>query len=156
MAKQGRLPKYLAKIRIPKCVFCFFGKQGRTPWRWRRNNNKIQVAQKPGECISVDQMESTTPEFFGQAKGKITSRRYRYATVFVDHFSRYTYVHLQSTITSKETVEAKQAFELHMKDMGVKVARYHADNGRFADILFLQDVKEQKQSITFCGVNAHW
>ena len=33
---------------------------------------------------------------------------------------------------------------------------YHADNGRFADTLFLRDIDEQRQEISYCGVNAHF
>jgi len=31
----------------------------------------------------------------------------------------------------------------------------HADNGRFADNAFIKDAKEQRQSISYCVVNAH-
>jgi hypothetical protein len=82
--------------------------------------------------------------------------RYKYATVFVDHYSRYTYIHLQSTLTSEETVEAKNAFEAHCRKHNVRVENYHADNGRFADNMFINDVKQKGQTITYCGVNAHW
>ncbi len=40
--------------------------------------------------------------------------------------------------------------------MGVKVSHYHADNGRFADNGFLGDVARNNQTISFCGVNAHF
>ena len=89
-------------------------------------------------------------------KGIPTIQRYRAATVFVDHFSRLSYVHLQSTLTSEDTVKAKQAFEKHASTYGVKVQHYHADNGRFADNMFMKAIEEQQQSITFCGVNAHF
>ena len=35
------------------------------------------------------------------------------------------------------------------------VRHYHADNGRFANTIFLQDIAEKYESITYCGVNAH-
>jgi len=38
----------------------------------------------------------------------------------------------------------------------VRVLQYHADNGRFADTLFLRDIDEQRQDISYCGVNAHF
>jgi hypothetical protein len=40
--------------------------------------------------------------------------------------------------------------------MGVKVLHYHADNGRFCKNVFMKDVTEQGQTISFCGVNAHF
>ncbi len=33
---------------------------------------------------------------------------------------------------------------------------YHADNGRFADNGFVNHVSKNRQSITYCGVNAHF
>ena len=74
----------------------------------------------------------------------------------MDHFSRYKYVYLQATITSAETLEAKRAFEAHSRAFGVQVENYHADNGRFADNAFINDIKLQGQTISYCGVNAHW
>jgi hypothetical protein len=53
-------------------------------------------------------------------------------------------------------VEAKEAFEAYSQSFGVKIRHYHADNGRFADNLFLQSVREAGQTISFCGVNAHF
>ena len=43
---------------------------------------------EPGECVSVDQMESPTAGFIAQMKGKLTKGRYKYATVYIDHYSR--------------------------------------------------------------------
>jgi hypothetical protein len=102
-------------------------------------------------------MESSTAGFIGQLKGAIlTTLRYKYATVFVDLYSDYTYVYLHTKITSEETLKAKKAFELHAESFGVKVKQYHADNGRFQDIAFKTHCEQHGQSLTFCGVNAHF
>jgi hypothetical protein len=82
--------------------------------------------------------------------------RYCYVTVFTDHFSDLSYVHLQKTITSAETLEAKDAFKAYAKSIGVTIQHYHADNGQFADNLFLKSIKDKGQTISFCGVNAHF
>jgi hypothetical protein len=107
--------------------------------------------------VAVDQMESSTAGFIGQLKGAIlTTLRYKYATVFVDLFSDYTYVYLHTKITSEETVKAKKAFESHAESFGVKIKQYHADNGRFQDAAFKTHCELQGQTLTFCGVNAHF
>jgi len=59
-------------------------------------------------------------------------------------------------MSSAETLNAKIAFESYTSKRGVKIQHYHADNGRFADNEFMQDIKEKKQSIRFYGVNAHF
>ena len=71
----------------------------------------MKVPTRPGQIVSVDQLESNTPGFIAQLKGKLTQQRYNYAMVFVDQFSGYTFVYLQHRITSEETVKAKHAFE---------------------------------------------
>jgi hypothetical protein len=89
-------------------------------------NSKVHKATYPGECVSVDQMESTQAGFVAQLKGRLTTKRYKAATVFVDHYSRLCYVHVMSSLTSKETIEAKQAFERFATDHGVRIKQYHA------------------------------
>ena len=37
----------------------------------------------------------------------------------------------------------------------VTIQHYHADNGRFIENLFKNDVIAQRQTISYCGVNAH-
>ena len=157
LATKGLIPKKLGKVRPPKCACCIYGNMNRRPWRTKGGKQKsIRIASQPGECVSVDQMESTAVGFIGQLKGRLTNRRYKYATVFTDHYSRYVYVHPQSRLTSEETIEAKKAFEAHMLNMHILVRAYHADNGRFADNMFINHCKELGQSISYCGVNAHW
>ena len=65
-------------------------------------------------------------------------------------------MYLQRHITSKETVKARHAFENAAEQRGVKILHYHADNGRFADNAFIVDCNAQLQSLSYCGVNAHF
>jgi hypothetical protein len=53
-------------------------------------------------------------------------------------------------------MEAKEAFEAFARNMGVRIQHYHDDNGRFADNGFVNAVNKQQQTISFCGVNAHF
>jgi hypothetical protein len=106
--------------------------------------------------VSVDQLESPTPGLIAQLKGTPTTQKYNAATIFVDHHSRLSYVHLQRSLSFDDTVKAKRAFETYCESSGVKVEHYHADNGRFCNNLFLQGMKDKKQTISHCGVNAHF
>jgi len=123
MAKLGDLPKRLSTCSKPQCAACRFGRATKVPWRTKGKDNQgtIKTCTKPGQCVSVDQLESTTPGLIAQLKGAPTKMRYRYVTVFIDHYSDLSYVHLQKTITSAETVEAKQAFEAYSKSLGVRL-----------------------------------
>jgi hypothetical protein len=123
LALNGEIPKKLAKIKPPKCAGCLFGMMTKIPWRGKETkaSHEVFIATKPGECISVDQMASTEVGFFAQMKGKLTKRHYRCATIFVDHFSRLHFVHLQTDDSSEETIAAKRAFETFTAKHGVKI-----------------------------------
>ena len=95
------------------------------------------------------------PGFIALLKGIMTKQRYQYATVFVDHFSNYTYVHFHAQNTAQEVVAGKHAFEAHMQGHGVRAMHYHSNNGYFGENLFMQDLQEEMQTITFCSVNGH-
>jgi len=160
MSEVGLLPKHLAKARIPKCAGCMFAAMTKKPWR-TKGSKSGQVGRKtkitrPGQCVSVDQLESPQVGFIAQIKGRLTKKRYKYATVFVDHHSDLKYVHYMSELTSEETVYAKKCFERYAASFNVKIEHYHCDNGRFADNLFVQHCEGMGQNITYCGVNAHF
>jgi hypothetical protein len=128
------------------------------PWRSKKTkaSHEVFIATKPGECVSVNHMASTEVGIFAQMKGKLTKRRYRCATIFVDHFSRLRFIHLQIDNSSAETLAAKRAFETFAAEHSVRIQHYHCDNGRFYDNAFKQACHDARQQLTFCGVNAHF
>lgn len=154
----GLIPKRLAHVTPPKCAGCIYGAMTKKPWRTKgpQGKGKLKLTDHPGQCISVDQLQSTTPGFIAQLKGLLTRRRYTAATIFVDHYSGYSYVHLQPDMTSDSTVAAKEAFEAHSKELGVTIESYHADNGRFADNAFIEAVRLARQTISYCAAHAHF
>ena len=163
LAMIGILPKKLASIENPPlCSSCMYGAMKRVPWKTSKHkkkgdvNNKMYPIKKPGDCVSVDQLESRDLGFVAQLKGKLKTNRYKAATVFVDQHSRKGYVFLQKSLTSEETLLAKNAFEAHARNCGIKIKHYHADNGRFADNSWKKDIDEKGQTISYCGVNAHY
>jgi hypothetical protein len=158
MAELGILPRKLAQVNPPQCAGCLFGTMTKKPWRNKGKSPKGvgHLATAPGQMVSVYQLESSAAGFISQLKGTLTRRRYKAATIFVDNFSRMSYVHLQESLTSADTVEAKEACEAFSRNTGVRIQHYHADNGRFADNGFMNAVKQKQQTISFCGVNAHF
>jgi hypothetical protein len=97
MAKQGILPRRLAKCDIPTCSACLFARATKRPWRGktRRDADNQETPTAEGEIVSVDELESPTPGLIAQMTGKLTTKWYKYATVYVDQRSRFGYVHLQ-------------------------------------------------------------
>ena len=84
-----------------------------------RRNDETPTAV--GEVVSVDQLESPTPGLIAQMTGKLTTKRYKYATVYVDQRTRFGYVHLQKTSSAEETIEGKKAFETYARRHGVTI-----------------------------------
>ena len=157
LAKQGLLPKKILKANEPICPACQYGKMHHKPWRTKENHPKAsRVATKPGQIVSVDQLESPTPGFIAQLKGILTKQCYKYTTVSVDQYSRLSYIFLQQTITSNEAVQAKITFKRYSEERGVHILHYHAGNGRFADKGFIGNCQLNNQCLTYCGVNPHF
>lgn len=53
------------------------------------------------------------------------------------------------------TLAAKAAYERHASSFGVQIRKYHADNARFADQSFQDEIHKHNQQINFCGVGTH-
>lgn len=156
MAKLGVVDKKLAKCEIPFCSSCMYAKQTRTPWRNKPQKDYMPSSPPdPGEVVSVDHMVSPTQGFIAQMTGILTTKRYKYATVFVDQGSGYGYVHLQQTASAEETIKGKIAFELQARSMGITVKAYHADNGVFRAKKWVDHCASMQQGLSFAGVNAH-
>lgn len=159
LAEHGVIPKKYAKVTPPLCPSCLMGKQHRKPWRGRGKKERRSIRQPtdncPGANTSTDQMISPYGGFIPQLKGRLMRAKYYAATIFVDHFTDYTYVHLMRDTTAESTLEAKNAYEQLMLQHRHRVRAYHADNGRFAENLFVADVRDKSQKITYCGVGSH-
>jgi hypothetical protein len=135
LAKNGEIPCRLAKVPLPKCAGCLFGAMTKIPWCGKESKatHQVFVATKPGECVSIDHMVSTHIGFFVQLKGGLTKKKYKAASIFVDHFLRLRFVHLMQDLSSKESVKAKRAFEQFTAEHGVTIHHYHCDNGHLSN-----------------------
>ena len=158
MAKKGIIPKRLAKCQQPFCSPCAYAKATKRPWRSREVKNSIRLVPvtKPGQVVSVDQLVSPAPGLIAQMTGFLfTKERYKYATIFVDHYSGLGFVYLQKGSSAAETIEAKKAFERYAEARGVTIRAYHADNGIFKANEWQKECIRSNQQLTFAGVGAH-
>jgi len=85
------------------------------------------------QIVSVEQLVSPTPGLIlALMAGTLADKKYSYASVCVNLFLQFGYVHLQKMATAKETtIKGKQAFEAIAKQEGVRIKNYHADNDVF-------------------------
>ena len=157
MAKDGILPKRLAKCHVPVCSACNFAKATKRAWRTRTSKDWTNKSppEKPGMVVSVDQLVSPTPGLVVQMTGFITKKRYKYATVYVDQATSLGFTFLQKTSMVEETLQGKLAFERFALNRGVTVRAYHADNGIFKAHGWVKACHDQGQDLTFAAVGAH-
>ena len=158
MAANSTLDIRMASCCIPVCAACSYSKATRKPWRNKRPNRHIgsQGTTVPGACISVNQMESPISGLVAHMKKNPTTWIYKLATIFVDYYSRMGYLHLQENLKANNTLKAKEAFEKHCNLFRIKIKQYHRDNGRFAEKVFVENIHQKGQTITYCGVNAYF
>ena len=100
-------------------------------------------------------MECTALGLIAKFKGRLTHSHYKYMTVFIDYYSQLGFVYLQKTTGGVETLEAKISWKAYCDNHDIKVLHYHADNGKFYENMFMNNVKEKRKTIGFCRVSAH-
>ena len=86
---------------------------------------KTKPSTIPGAVVSIDQLESPVPGFMPIAKGQPTVQKYHSASVFVDHASDFTYIHMHYHLTTDKTIDAKHVFECLTEQHGVRILHYH-------------------------------
>ena len=77
-------------------------------------------------------------------------------TIFVDYFADFAFAYLMKSTSQEKTLEAKSAFKRKMKKFDVIINSYHADNGRFIEKEFRENIIKCNQSISFCAVGAYY
>lgn len=145
----------------PLCTACQLAKQHRRTPESRATSRpepmKIRQGDlNPGDCVSLDQYISALPGRLPHTKGKEPkSERYNGGTIFVDHSSSLMFLQHQVSLTAGETLRAKKKFEQQAAQFGVSIKNYRADNVPFGSAAFLQNIKDNGQTIDFSGTGAH-
>jgi hypothetical protein len=98
---------------------------------------------------------SPTPGLIAQISGFLITNRYKYATIYVDLYSRYGYVYRQKTASANEAVEGKKTFEAHALHSGVRIENYQTDNGIIRANLWPQACWDIGQGLMLADINAH-
>ena len=88
--------------------------------------------------------------------GRAIKKRRLDATIFTDHNSDISYMHLQKIRTSEEMEKAERKFEACNYKVELNIRHYHTDNRRFQENAFVQLVKNNINKISLCGVNSHF
>jgi len=158
LARQGFLGlsnKALANCDPPLCKACLHGKQHKRPTPIA-NQHPIDASDLlPGDCVSIDQLESTHAGRIPVYRGSPSSSSYHAGSLFTDHARRFLYFVPHCSTGAEEAVLAKRNFEHLASTHHQSIKRYHADNGVFTTKLFRDACNSQHQQLTLCGVDAH-
>jgi hypothetical protein len=97
------------KQKAPMCNDCYCASASRTPWRSKPTNFRKSMHDKrlhlsPGDVVSIDQLESSTPGFIGQMTGILTKQRVVGTSTYVDHASDLSYIYHHTALTSEESI----------------------------------------------------
>ena len=76
----------------------------------------------------MEQFISPTQGFVSIYRGIPTNHKYLGYTIFVNHFSDFTFDHLIPKIDGPTTDTAEEAFDRILRTHGVKIKHYHANN----------------------------
>jgi hypothetical protein len=160
LVEHGFLPRKFLALKKTKliCPSCAFGKSKRKPWRTkgrRRGHIRSETDTVPGAKVSIDHVISAQPGLVPRLDGRHTRDRINSGCVFFDHYSGYSYTHLQTSVDNDQTLAAKLGFERLAASHGVDIKAFHADNGIFAEKVFRDDVSNSNQTISYCAVGAH-
>jgi hypothetical protein len=133
LACSGLLPKELASCPKPLCSSCQFGKahlkalpSTGTPL----DSGRLL----PGDCVLVDQLESSTPGLVPQTRGSPTKTTYQAATLFCDHASQFIHLTCHSSTEAPDAISSKWAFGRVTSLANVTAKKYRADTGIFNSI----------------------
>jgi hypothetical protein len=72
-----------------------------------------------------------------QNNGYFFWKRDKVTTIWVDDFSRLSFVYLQESMKGDQRLAGKRAFEAYTATHREKILHYHANNGRSTKKLFL-------------------
>ena len=110
----------------------------------------------PGDEVSMDQYESSVRGRLPSTRGRERqSMRYCGGTLFFDHASGKIFVRHQVSLSASETIDSKRSVEREAIQCGVKIKKYHADNGIFKAEEFEDALEEDYQTLTKSGIGAH-
>jgi hypothetical protein len=146
----------------PLCTACQLSRARTRPdgvtWTAIRAHNMAvrQGDLQPGDCILLDQYESSYLGRLPHTKEKEKlDDKYVGQTIGVDHASGLIFVEHQSSLRIGYTLKSKKKFERRCRLIsGVKVEKYHADNGIFNSTGFQDHLDLMEQEIQFFGTGA--
>ena len=115
----------------------------------------VDEHDQPGMFNSIDQIEYPQGALIPVLKGSQTSTKYHVATIFVDHFSKLTYVHFSEITPAHKAVEEIHAFETYAATFAYKFKSTMQTMVPSILVILKERIIAANKTISFSGVNAH-
>jgi hypothetical protein len=103
----------------------------------------------------MDQAETTTPGRSMTLSGWNNSTKITSFTIYVDSISKRIFAEFQTSTNAEQTIDGKKRLEQYANQYSTKISNFRADNGVFKSKAFRDNLHQNGQEITFCGVGAH-
>jgi hypothetical protein len=149
----------------PKCAACQFAKAKRPLTTQNKTHAKVANSTAslkkntllPGQEVSINHFICWTLGRLYTRFGKTDNASlYRGGCIFVDNTTGLVHVEHQTSLTSHETLVAKERFEFACRDYGIIIQGYLYDNGAaFSGAEFSNHLARSEQAIRFASVGAH-
>jgi hypothetical protein len=107
-ARSGKynIDKSICNADNPICKACMFGAACKRPHNGATGSvSQVTEIKQPGDLVSADQMEAGTPGYIPFSSRCPSKHRYNTCTVWIDHYSKYIYGHLQESKDGKSTLD---------------------------------------------------
>jgi hypothetical protein len=101
---------------------CYCASAARTPWRGKpTKDDKKKLDRrsnmKPGDVVSVNQLESSVPGLLGQMAGTPTTQSKKGSSDYVDQASDLSYTYHHTSLTQKILLRVKKPLKPMPKHM---------------------------------------
>ena len=85
----------------------------------------------------------------------LTSKKFNYTSFFAGNKSNFIFMHNQTSTSAHKIIIAKRAYESELRKCGKEVRYYHTDNSTYTVAKYKEEIKDKKQTLTFCSVDSH-
>lgn len=145
------------------CIACNLSKAKRRPTGAKHTTDDPSRADilsannlLPGQCLSVDQYESSVRGRLPSTRGREPpQQQYCGGTLFIDHASGRMFIEHQVTLSASKTILSKRLVEQEARSCGIEIDQYHTDNGIFKSKAFDAELLDHRQGTDRSGVGAH-
>ena len=159
MASMGIFDSNLASCQQPICASLMFRCAHNKPWRVKGKEKRVIRSESEtatGDNTSLDALTSSTPAIIPQMSCFLTSDRFWAATVFFTMPSCTCKSTYNEAKLSPNTSSQKQHMREWQQPLASEWRNFTLTMEFIAEKSFKSDLSDNNQTISYCGVGAHF